>query len=111
MGLQICDEVETSGDTAGPVKCRRNARAFARNRSVLAVVGPLFSGCAQEMLPILNRAPGGPLPAVSGSPTYLGLTRSGPGVERGDPARNFPTGRRSFVRIVPADDVQGAAGA
>jgi branched-chain amino acid transport system substrate-binding protein len=111
VGLQICDETAASGDTAGPVKCRRNARAFARNRSVLVVLGPLFSGCAREMLPILNRAPGGPLPAISGSPTYLGLTRHGPGVERGDPERNFPKGQRSFVRILPADDVQGAAGA
>lgn len=111
VGLQICDEVAATGDTAGPARCRRNARAFVRNRSVLAVLGPMFSGCALEMLPILNRASGGPLPAISGSPTYLGLTRSGPGVEPGDPARNSPTGQRSFVRIVPADDVQGAAGA
>jgi branched-chain amino acid transport system substrate-binding protein len=111
VGLQMCDETAASGDTTGVVKCRRNARAFARNRSVLVVLGPLFSGCAGEMLPILNRAPGGPLPAISGSPTYLGLTRDGPGVASGEPERNFPTGQRAFVRLVPADDVQGAAGA
>ena len=77
----------------------------------MAVAGPWSSSCAIEMLPILNRAPGGPLAAVSGSATYLGLTRPGPGVERTEPARYFPTGRRSFVRVVPADDAQGAAGA
>jgi len=111
VGLQICDETAASGDGAGPVRCRRNAREFARNLSVLVFLGPLFSGCAVEMLPILNRAPGGPMPAISGSTTYLGLTRHGPGVARGDPERYFPTGQRSFVRILPADDVQGAAGA
>jgi branched-chain amino acid transport system substrate-binding protein len=40
----------------------------------------------------------------------VGLTRAGPGVQ-GDPEWNFPTGQRSFVRVLPADDVQGAAGA
>jgi branched-chain amino acid transport system substrate-binding protein len=38
-----------------------------------------------------------------------GLTRGGPGVGRTDPARYAPTGRRNFVRVVPADDVQAAA--
>ncbi len=111
VGLQICDEVSASGDAASPVKCRRNAHAFARNRSVLVVHGPLFSSCAIEMARILNRAPGGPLPALSAGPTYLGLTRSGPGVGRDEPEKHSPTGQRSFLRIVPADDAQGAAGA
>jgi branched-chain amino acid transport system substrate-binding protein len=111
VGLQICDEVSASGDAASPAKCRRNAHAFARNRSVLVVHGPLFSSCAIEMARILNRAPGGPLPALSAGPTYLGLTRPGPGVGRDEPEKYFPTGQRSFLRIVPADDAQGAAGA
>jgi branched-chain amino acid transport system substrate-binding protein len=112
VGLQLCDETTAaSSDDSDPATCRRNARAFARNRGVIAVAGPWSSTCAVEMLPILNRAPGGPLAAVSGSTTYLGLTRAGPGVGPGDPARYFPTGRRGFIRAVPADDVQGAAGA
>jgi branched-chain amino acid transport system substrate-binding protein len=111
VGLQICDEVAASGDAPSPVKCRRNARAFGRNRSVLVVHGPLTSTCAIEMAPILNRAPGGPLPALSAGPTYLGLTRSGPGVGRDEPGKYFPTGQRSFLRIAPADDAQGAAAA
>jgi branched-chain amino acid transport system substrate-binding protein len=112
VGLQLCDETTAAaGDDSDPARCRRNARAFAGNRSVIAVAGPWGSSCAIEMLPILNRAPGGPLAAVSGSTTYLGLTRPGPGVGRGEPAKYFPSGRRAFVRVVPADDVQGAAGA
>ena len=111
VGVQICDEVAASGDAPSPAKCRRNGRAFARNRSVIVVHGPLFSGCAREMIPFLNRAAGGPLPQTLAGPTYLGLTRSGPGVERNEPRRYFPTGRRSVVRIVPPDDAQGAAGA
>jgi branched-chain amino acid transport system substrate-binding protein len=111
VGLQICDETTAGSDFSDPAKCRRLARVFARNRSVVAVIGPEFSGCAAQMLPILNKAPGGPLAAISASTTYLGLTRGGPGVAKGEPRTYFPTGTRSFVRIVPADDVQGAAAA
>ena len=67
----MCDEVSASGDAASPAKCRRNAHAFARNRSVLVVHGPTFSSCATEMARILNRAPGGPLPVLSAGPTIL----------------------------------------
>jgi branched-chain amino acid transport system substrate-binding protein len=41
--------------------------------------------------------------------TYLGLTRDGPGVERGHPDRLYPAKTRSYVRTVPADDAQAAA--
>jgi branched-chain amino acid transport system substrate-binding protein len=111
VGLQACDETTPRSDESDPAKCRRNARSFAENRSVIAVAGPWSSTCALAMLPILNRAPAGPLAAISGSTTYLGLTRPGPAVGATEPERFFPTGRRSFVRVIPADDVQGAAGA
>ena len=111
VGLQICDEMTASRGLSSPRKCWRNARAFARNRGVLGVVGPKHSDCALQMLPRLNEAPGGPLVLVGPSATYLGLTRTGPGAEGAYVEGNFPSGQRSFVRLVPADDVQGAAGA
>jgi branched-chain amino acid transport system substrate-binding protein len=111
VGLQICGETTASGDAPSPVRCQRNARAFARNRSVIVVHGPLFSGCAREMVPILNRAPGGPLAQTGAGTSYLGLTRTGPGVARDEPERYFPTGRHSYVRVAPPDDAMGAAGA
>src|SRR3954465_2707940 len=109
IGLQICDETTATSDFSDPKKCASNARAFARSRSVLAVVGPHLSSCAGAMLSILGNAPGGAITAVSGTATYLGLTRRGPGVGQGDPARYYPGGRRNFARVVPADDVQSAA--
>jgi branched-chain amino acid transport system substrate-binding protein len=111
VGLQICGETTPAGDTADPKLCRRTARAFVRNRSVVVVLGQHFSSCATEGLPILNGAAGGPVPQVSASATYLGLTRAGPGVPRGEPARFYPSGTRSLARIVSADDVSGAAAA
>jgi branched-chain amino acid transport system substrate-binding protein len=109
IGLQICDETTATSDYADPKKCAADARAFAHDRSVLAVVGPHFSSCAASMLGILSNAPGGAIPVISGSTTYLGLTRNGPGVGPGEPASFYHGGSRNFVRIVPADDVQAAA--
>ena len=111
VGLQICGETTASGDASSPEKCRRNARAFARNRSVIVVHGPLFSTCVREAGPILNGAPGGPVAQTLAGPTYLGLTRAGPGAERGEPERYSPSGRRSLLRLAPPDDAMGAAGA
>jgi ABC-type branched-subunit amino acid transport system substrate-binding protein len=111
VGLQICDETTATSETADPATCRRHARDFARNRSIIVAVGPVMSGCAREMLPILNRAPAGPLALISPSTTYLGLTRSGPGVAKGDPDGLYPTGRRGFLRLAAADDAQAAAAA
>jgi branched-chain amino acid transport system substrate-binding protein len=111
VGVQVCDEASAASPLPSPSKCARNGKAFAADRSVVAVLGPVTSTCVGAMLPIVNQAPGGPLPVIGMSSTYLGLTRSGPGVVRGHPEALYPTGERSFVRVVPADDVQGAAGA
>jgi branched-chain amino acid transport system substrate-binding protein len=46
---------------------------------------------------------------ISGSNTYLGLTRAGAGVEKGEPELHYPTWRRHYVRLVASDDEQGAA--
>jgi branched-chain amino acid transport system substrate-binding protein len=108
VAIQVCDEssVDEPFDAG---KCQRVAGAIAQNPSVVAVMGPTSSSCAAAMLPRLNRAPGGPVPLISFSNTYLGLTREGPGVEKGDPERLYPTGRRSYLRLTPADDAQAAA--
>ena len=73
VGVQVCDEATASTTAPSPTKCARNARAFANDPSVVAVLGPVTSACAHAMLPITNRAPGGPLAVISMSDTYLGL--------------------------------------
>ena len=111
VGLQTCDEASARTGMPDADKCARLAKAVAHDRSVVGVLGPVTSSCALAMLPTLNRAPGGPIPVISMSNTYLGLTRGGPGVEPGDPARNYPTGGRHYLRVAPADDTQGVAAA
>ena len=61
VGMQACEEADAKTGVPSPEKCARNARAFARNRDVLGVIGPLTSNCAVHMLAPLNKAPDGPL--------------------------------------------------
>jgi DNA-binding SARP family transcriptional activator len=111
LAYQACDDAtETEGGSAS-AKCARNAEEYAANPSVIAVIGPTLSTCAVVQLPITNRARGGPVPMVSPSNTRVGLTRGGLGAEPGEPGRYYPTGERSYVRLLPADDFEVAADA
>jgi branched-chain amino acid transport system substrate-binding protein len=78
---------------------------------VIGVVGPFTSTCAMAEVPILNRAPGGPVAVVSPSNTYVGLTRAPLDAAKDEPAIYHPTGRRNYARVIPADDFQTAADA
>ena len=111
VALQVCEEADPKTGNPDPEKCARHARAFAENRSVIALAGPYFSLCALEMLATLNRVRPGPLPTLSGGNTYLGLTQDAPGVAPDEPERHHPMKPRGYARIAPADDVQGAAAA
>ena len=41
----------------------------------------------------------------------MGLTKFLPGAEKGEPDKFYPSGTRTFARVVPADDVQASAAA
>jgi branched-chain amino acid transport system substrate-binding protein len=75
------------------------------------VIGTFNSGCAEIIVPILNRAANGPVAMVSPANTYVGLTHPGPGTVAGEPGKYYPTGKRNYARVVAADDYQGAADA
>jgi branched-chain amino acid transport system substrate-binding protein len=78
---------------------------------VIGVIGTWNSRCAGIEIPVLNGAPRGPLALVSPSNTSVGLTHSSAGTEPGEPGQYYPTGRRSFVRLIASDDFQGAGDA
>jgi branched-chain amino acid transport system substrate-binding protein len=109
VAYQSCDDSVAQTGLFDEAKCAANARAYAANRDVIAVIGTFNSPCAVAALPELNRASGGPLAMISPSNSFVGLTRAGPGIDPSLPASLYPTGRRSFLRIAPTDDLQGAA--
>jgi branched-chain amino acid transport system substrate-binding protein len=86
-----------------PGREAQNARRAARDDSTVAYIGAFNSGASQVSIPILNEAG---IPQVSPSNTYTGLTVP---AQRGEPDRYYPTGIRTYFRIVPNDTVQAAA--
>src|SRR3954470_19162052 len=111
IAYQSCDDATAQAGKWDSGKCSANANAYAQNSSVGMVIGTFNSGCAEIIVPILNRAANGPVGMVSPANTYVGLTHPGPGTVAGEPGKYYPTGKRNYARVVAADDFQGAADA
>ena len=109
VGYQSCDESTAQTGAFERRRCAANATAFARAEQVVAVIGPLSSYCAQLQIPILNRAPGGPLALVSPTNNDPGLTRGRPIVPAAAVAldRYYPTATRNYARVIGRADVEG----
>src|SRR5271166_4709515 len=84
-----------------------NAEQAVKDPDVMIYIGPYNSGAAACSMPITNKAD---LLMISPACTSSGLTKPGKG-EPGEPEKHRPTGRVNFLRVVPADDLQGALGA
>jgi branched-chain amino acid transport system substrate-binding protein len=82
-----------------------NARKAAQDDSSIAYIGEFNSGATAISLPILSEAG---VAQVSPANSAVGLTTDGPGAQPGEPDKYYPTGNRTFSRIVPTDLVQGA---
>jgi branched-chain amino acid transport system substrate-binding protein len=109
VGYQECDDSTAQAGTWDSAKCTSNGHAYANTKQVIGVIGTFNSGCAKLEIPILNRA--SQLAMVSPANTYVGLTHTGPGTVAGEPGIYYPTGTRNYIRLVAADDFQGAADA
>jgi branched-chain amino acid transport system substrate-binding protein len=86
-------------------KVAANARRAAADPAAVAYLGEFNSAATVFSLPILNEAG---LLQISPSNTSVGLTRSAGG-EPGEPDRYYPTGRRTYGRVVPANHLEARA--
>jgi len=84
-----------------------NAHRAVSDPGAVYYIGEFSSAASEVSIPILNQAG---LAQVSPSNTYVGLTTSDPGSVTGEPQRYYPTGARTYLRIIPRDTVQAAAG-
>jgi branched-chain amino acid transport system substrate-binding protein len=109
VGFQACDDSIAATGLWDPKQCRENAEAYAGNATVLGVVGTYNSGCAAEIIPILNEAPDGPVAMVSPGNTFVCLTESSKTCDADEPDSYYPSGERNYARVVPNDAFQGAA--
>jgi branched-chain amino acid transport system substrate-binding protein len=100
-------DTDSSPPKAGPeYACQ--ASDYIDEAALVGVIGPFSSSCARVLVPTLNELP---IAVVSPSNTDVGLTHQGPGSVEPEPDPYFPSGVRTYVRIVPPDDVQGQVGA
>jgi branched-chain amino acid transport system substrate-binding protein len=107
VGFQACDDSSPKTGLWTKAICQSNARAYAADPSVLAVIGTYNSGCAEIEIPILGRAPGGGVAMVSPGNTAICLTETSPECAGGTPASLYPKAH-NYARVVPNDAYQGA---
>ena len=89
-----------------PSQCAANARKVASDPKAVLYMGEFNSGCSEVSIRILNQAG---VPQVSPGNTYVGLTTNLPGSAPGEPQKYYPTGTRTYLRIVPIDTIQAAS--
>jgi branched-chain amino acid transport system substrate-binding protein len=105
--ISMNDATATSPTNYDLPTCQEDARRAATDPKAVYLVGPFNSGCAEVEIPITNEAG---LAQVSPANTYPGLTTNDPGTSPGEPGKYYPTGKRTYLRIVPRDTIQGQAG-
>jgi DNA-binding SARP family transcriptional activator/ABC-type branched-subunit amino acid transport system substrate-binding protein len=100
VGFQSCDASTAQAGGSDFFRCGSNAKAYARNLSVIGVVGSYQSPCSYLQIPIANEAADGPLAMLSPSNTYQELTEN---------EELYPSGVRNYVRIAGAEHLQAIA--
>jgi branched-chain amino acid transport system substrate-binding protein len=93
----------TLGAPDEPVVAAKAAERAIRDAQVIAVVGALRSDTAMTSLPLFNAAG---ILLVSPGAGYAGFTAA---VAPGEPERWYPSGRRTFARLVADDGAQTRA--
>jgi branched-chain amino acid transport system substrate-binding protein len=99
------DDVNPTSGVIDPGVTATNAKMAAQDASTIAYIGDYNSSATAVSLPLINAA--GILQVSPASP-YVGLT-SALDAGQDEPARFYPSGKRTFARIAPGDPVQAQA--
>jgi branched-chain amino acid transport system substrate-binding protein len=103
---QSLDDSTAQAGSWTPEATQANARQVAQDDNAAVYIGEFNSGASAISIPILNEAA---VPQISPANTAVGLTSDEPGADAGEPDKYYPTGQRTYTRIVPKDTIQGAA--
>ncbi len=106
VNYQSLDDSTAAAGKWDPGQTAANAREAASDPKAVYYIGEFNSGASEVSIPILNQAG---IPQVSPANTYVGLTTNLPGSAPGEPQKYYPTGARTYLRIVPIDSIQAAA--
>jgi branched-chain amino acid transport system substrate-binding protein len=89
-----------------PGQTSANARKAVSDDSTIGYIGEFNSGATAVSLPLLNEAG---IAQVSPGNTAVGITSDDPGATPGEPEKYYPSGTRTYARVLPKDTYQGAA--
>jgi branched-chain amino acid transport system substrate-binding protein len=105
VGYVSLDDANPKTGELDPGATSTDAKTAAQDTSTIAYLGELGSEATAVSLPLINAA--GILQVSPGSP-YVGLTSS---LDAGqdEPARFYPSGKRTFARLQPGDPAQATA--
>ena len=104
---QSLDDSTAAAGEWDPTQTGADARKAATDPKTVYYIGEFNSGASEVSIPILNSAG---IPQVSPANTYPGLTVAIKGATApGEPQKYYPTGKRTYLRIVPNDSIQAAA--
>jgi branched-chain amino acid transport system substrate-binding protein len=106
VNYQSLDDSTAQTGAWDPAQTNANARKAAQDSKAVYYIGEFNSGASKLAVPILNQSG---IAEVSPANTYVGLTTSEAGSAAGEPLKYYPTGRRTYLRIVPRDTIQAAA--
>jgi ABC-type branched-subunit amino acid transport system substrate-binding protein len=106
VNYQSLDDSTAAAGKWDPGQTAANARKVASDPKAVYYIGEFNAGASEVSIPILNE---GGIPQVSPANTYVGLTTSLPGSAPGEPQKHYPTGKRTYLRIIPIDSIQAAA--
>jgi branched-chain amino acid transport system substrate-binding protein len=106
VNYQSLDDSTAAAGKWDPGQTAANARKVASDSKTVYYIGEFNSSASEISIPILNT---GGIPQVSPANTYVGLTTNLPGSAPGEPQKYYPTGKRTYLRIVPIDSIQAAA--
>jgi branched-chain amino acid transport system substrate-binding protein len=107
VSYKSLDDSTASAGKWDPTQTAADARKAATDPKTVYYIGEFNSGASEVSIPILNQAG---IPQVSPANTYPGLTVAIKGATSpGEPQKYYPTGKRTYLRIVPNDAIQAAA--
>jgi branched-chain amino acid transport system substrate-binding protein len=107
VNYQSLDDSTAAAGKWDPGQTAANARKVATDPKAVYYMGEFNSGASEVSIPILNQAG---LPQVSPANTYVGLTLNVPPASLpGEPQKYYPSGTRTYLRIVPTDSIQAAS--
>jgi branched-chain amino acid transport system substrate-binding protein len=104
--LRSMDDSTAKRGSWDPGQTTLNAHQAMNDRTTIGYIGEFNSGASAVSIPLLNRLW---IPQISPASTAVGLTSKAIGAAPGEPQKYYPTGIRTYARVIPSDEVEAGA--